>query len=100
MAGQEEAIHTFFGLSYSNYLVLPRSVLQSMPDEWQYKFVTLIEQIPEIIDEDFEPAGGYKVFALDENKKFTKNPYSDYERGRRRLKIKNGGRNAGGIIGK
>lgn len=91
MAEQQEAIHSFFGLTYSNYLILPRSVLQSMSDEWQYKFVNLIEQIPKAIDEYFEPAGGYRVFALDENKKFAKDPYSNYMRGRRKLKVKNGG---------
>lgn len=28
-------IHGFFGLSYSNYLVLPRTLMQSMPVAWQ-----------------------------------------------------------------
>jgi len=82
----EEHIHSYFGLSYANYLVLPRSVLQSMPNRWQKDFVELLHKIPEIIVADFEPKGGYRVQALDENKKFTKDPYSNYERGRRRLK--------------
>jgi len=38
-------IHTHFGLSYANYLVLPRTLLQSMPDEWQHQFVGLLEQM-------------------------------------------------------
>lgn len=88
---ENEPIHNFFGLSYSNYLVLPRSVLQSMPIKWQEDFVKLIEQIPETIDEDFEPEGGYTVLTLDKNKKFISNPYSNYERGRKRLKIKKHG---------
>jgi len=37
-------IHTAFGLSYSNYLVMPRTLLQSMPEQWQHDFVTLIDQ--------------------------------------------------------
>ena len=81
----EEPIHQYFGLSYANYLVLPRSVLQSMPTEWQEKFVNLLEEIPKIIIEDFEPSGGYRVLALNEEKKFTRDNYSNYERGRRRL---------------
>lgn len=85
---EKEPIHQFFGLSYSNYLVLPRTVLQSMPIEWQDKFVGLIEQIPEIIEEHFEPPGGYRVRALDENKRLISDEYSNYERGRRRLKVK------------
>lgn len=35
-------VHTAFGLTYANYLVLPRAVLQSMPLEWQEKFVKLL----------------------------------------------------------
>lgn len=42
-----EAIHTWFNLTYSNYLVLPRSVLQSMPDEWQKRFVLCLREAEE-----------------------------------------------------
>lgn len=38
-------IHTSFGLSYANYLVLPRTLLQSMPEEWQAKFVALVNEL-------------------------------------------------------
>ena len=31
----ERPIHTWFGLSYSNFLVLHRACLQAMPDAWQ-----------------------------------------------------------------
>ena len=44
---QDKDIHTFFGLSYSNYLVLPRTLLQSMPEEWQHKFVRLLDEYQE-----------------------------------------------------
>lgn len=40
-----ESIHGYFGLSYANYLVLPRSLLQSMPDEWQRRFVTELREL-------------------------------------------------------
>ena len=84
----DEAIHTFFGLSYANYLVLPRSILQSMPPEWQRNFVELLNEIEETFGIDFEPKGGYRILALDENNKFTKDPYSNYERGRRKINPK------------
>lgn len=42
---QHEAIHEWFSLSYANYLVCPRSVLQSMPDEWQQRFVTCLREM-------------------------------------------------------
>lgn len=39
-----EPIHSYFGLSYSNYQVMPRTLLQSMPVDWQRDFVKLLEQ--------------------------------------------------------
>ena len=42
---EDDFIHSFFGLSYAHYLVLPRSVLQSMPAKWQKKFVKLLNEI-------------------------------------------------------
>jgi len=38
-------VHTSFGLSYSNYLVVERTLLQSMPPDWQHQFVTLMDQL-------------------------------------------------------
>jgi hypothetical protein len=40
-----EPIHEMFSLSYANYLVLHRSLLQSMPVEWQQKFVDCINEL-------------------------------------------------------
>ncbi|WP_030186594.1 hypothetical protein, partial [Streptomyces capuensis] len=40
-----DAIHKHFGLSYANYLVLPRTLLQSMPDAWQNAFVKLLDEM-------------------------------------------------------
>lgn len=44
---EHEAIHGWFGLSYANYLVLPRTLLQSMPDEWQSRFVACLRELGE-----------------------------------------------------
>lgn len=41
---EHEAIHHFFGLSYCSHLVLPRVLLQSMPDEWQAQFVAVMRE--------------------------------------------------------
>lgn len=38
-------IHAYFSLSYANYLVLPRTFLQSMPDEWQARFVAMLGEL-------------------------------------------------------
>lgn len=88
MKDNMEAIHEYFELTYANYLVLPRTVLQSMPDKWQEQFVNLLRQIPELLSSDWEPEGGYRVLALNSDKKFCKDSYSNYERGRRRLVLK------------
>jgi hypothetical protein len=37
-------IHDYFGLSYANYLVVNRSLLQSMPEKWQKDFVEMLEK--------------------------------------------------------
>lgn len=47
MVNTEKTIHGWFGLTYANYLVMPRSVLQSMPDEWQAEFVKLLNECRE-----------------------------------------------------
>ena len=41
---QDDPVHTWFGLTYSSYFVMPRMALQAMPLEWQRKFVSLMEE--------------------------------------------------------
>ena len=38
-------VHTWFGLSYCNYQVLPRTLMQSMPTEWQTRMVACLEEL-------------------------------------------------------
>jgi hypothetical protein len=40
-------IHGLFGLSYAQWLILPRVVLQEMPQEWQARFVGLLDELYE-----------------------------------------------------
>lgn len=40
-------IHEWFSLSRASWLTLPRVLLQEMDDEWQEKFVELLEQFNE-----------------------------------------------------
>lgn len=62
LAERDRSIHEFFNLTYSNYLVLHRSLLQSMPLEWQHKFVRLVEELNDEFDH-VETAQCYKVQA-------------------------------------
>jgi hypothetical protein len=61
----QEDIHSHFGLTYANYLVLPRTLLQSMPPEWQHRFVTCLQEMGEAFDH-VEQASVYEVTAARE----------------------------------
>lgn len=60
---EDGEIHTWFGLSYANYLVVPRSVLQSMPLEWQERFVKALREMHDTFP-DLEWPPTYDVRAL------------------------------------
>lgn len=40
-----EPIHSHFGLSYANYLVLHRTLMQSMPAHWQRRMVACLDEL-------------------------------------------------------
>lgn len=79
-------IHCWFGLSYSNYLVLPRSVLQSMPEEWQKKFIECLDQLSNLYSGHPYLQNDYMVKMRDDDGKFITDELSNYERGRRFIK--------------
>jgi len=80
----KQDIHGWFGLSYCSYLVLPRSVLQSMPEEWQHKFVSLLEEIPKTVDFDKNPIDAvYNVRLRGEGGRYIEDYYKEYRRGGR-----------------
>lgn len=86
-ADDTEAIHTWFSLIYANYLVMPRSVLQSMPDKWQEEFVNLLEKCHEEFGYLNWPS--YRVNAVDnETGRFIRDPIPHYNRGRTKLEPK------------
>lgn len=83
----EEAIHGWFELSYARYLTIPRTALQSMPAEWQRRFVTCLNELDDSIG--WRPREGqYFVSLRDRDGHFVADPLSDYERGRRRLPLR------------
>lgn len=80
-------VNSWFGLSYSSYLVLPRLFLENMPEEWQCDFIALLNELYETLDIDESYSGEYNVtYKL--NKKFSNDPYKDYRRGKIALKNK------------
>lgn len=65
-------VQDFFGLTYSSYQVVPRVLAQSMPHEWQARFVQCMEEMDEAfkhlapIDYDVRPAEDVYVDELTE----------------------------------
>jgi len=73
-------IHDWFELTYAQYLAIPRSVLQSMPIDWQQRFVKCLNEL----DERFEwRRSGCWVKFKNSRGRFMKDHFADYERGRR-----------------
>lgn len=63
---ERDSVHGYFGLTYANFAVYPRALLQSMPDDWQDKFVEVMREYHDHwrdLPDDFEP--GYRVQATD-----------------------------------
>ncbi len=85
---EDEPIHDWFGLTYANYLVLQRSILQSAPVVWQKKFVKLLDELQEMTSELKDLPGKYVVQIRDERGRFTTDYYADYDRGRRIIVLK------------
>ena len=71
-------IDQWFGLTYANYLVIPRLQLQSMPEDWQHAFTELIDKIPEVLN---ITEGTKYMVKMRVNGKFAHDPHSDYRRG-------------------
>lgn len=84
----EPDIHTYFGLTYANYLVLRRTVLQSMPIGWQVRFVKMLQEIEETLDIPEDTVRSFTVSAKDEQGRFMVDPVPHYDRGRARIPLK------------
>lgn len=77
-------IQDWFELTYAQYLTIPRSVLQSMPEEWQARFVTCLDELDTQMD--WRPREGrYWVELRDARERICHDLLRDYERGRRRI---------------
>lgn len=73
-------VHHWFGLTYSNYLVLPRAALQSMPQAWQEKFVALLDELRAASDRsELQFPDRYRVHAVDNRGKWVRDPIPHYK---------------------
>lgn len=65
----------WFGLSYGNYFAVPRRTLQSMPVEWQQRFVDLMDEASALLpSEAFPPT----IVTGKNSNRFCRAPLSDY----------------------
>ena len=76
----DNPIHNWFQLTYSSYLILPRLILQAMPEEWQQKLVDLLEEVQEVIEFPDDYTASYSI-QYRVNGKIASDPYRDYRRG-------------------
>lgn len=75
----ERDVHLWFELTYANYLTIPRSILQSMPAEWQAKFVALLDELDDTFD--WRPqTGRYWVHMKDGKGRFKHDPFMEHRR--------------------
>ncbi|WP_438028978.1 hypothetical protein [Sorangium sp. So ce233] len=74
-------IHLWFSLSYGNYLVIPRALLQSMPVEWQERMVKCLEELKREADAaGVECVSTYRVHPVDGRGRFIPEPVPHYRR--------------------
>lgn len=71
-------MHDWFELTYAQYLTVPRSLLQAMPEEWQAKFVALLEEFEGQFPDWRPTEGRYWVTLKDRKGRFTRDPFADY----------------------
>lgn len=69
-------VHNAFGLTYGNYLCVPRVLMQEMPAEWQHDFTALMGQFHEAFPGP--GADGDYMVKRRENGKFVPDPLSNY----------------------
>ena len=76
--GRRDAdVHEWFGLSYSHYLVLPRSLMSAMPVEWQGRMVVCLREMQDAC-RNLKVNDKYTVLLRASKGRIEKDPYSDY----------------------
>lgn len=73
-------LNEYFGLSYAQFITIPRLVVQSMPLEWQNKMKALLEEMDNTFD--WRPKEGrYWVKLKNEKGQYCHAPLNDYRHG-------------------
>ena len=74
-----DKIHRWFSLSYARYKVLPRIVLDDLPEDMQDKFL----EVMQYIEDNYNNETWIEEYMVKArvNGKFVKDPLSDYRHG-------------------
>jgi hypothetical protein len=73
----ESPVHEWFELSYAQYLTIPRSIMESMSNEWQERMVKCLEELNETFD--WRPTEGrYWVKLKDDKGRYVSDPLMEY----------------------
>ena len=76
---QDADVHGWFELTYAQYLTIPRSILQSMPVEWQERFVACLRELDDALP--WRPTEGrYWVVLKDKRGRYARDPFMEYRR--------------------
>lgn len=76
-----DALSCWFGLSYANYLTVPRALLEAMPDEWQGRAARLLNEITEEFRWPLESDHEIEVRLRDRStRKWVSDPLAEYRR--------------------
>lgn len=77
---RSDIVHDYFGLTYASYQVLPRVLMQEMPEDWQRRFVELMREADDLFEWP-KSGSGYVVQLRDERTgRFVHDPLSRYRR--------------------
>jgi hypothetical protein len=73
----DEPISLWFNLSYAQYLTIPRSIMEAMPQEWQSKMANLLNELDSTYD--WRPTEGrYWVKLKDGKGRYVSDPLMQY----------------------
>lgn len=71
-------VHEWFELSYAKYLTIPRSLLQSMPVEWQERFTRCLRELDDALPWRPRPGDRYWVTLKDQHGHRMDDPFDEY----------------------
>jgi hypothetical protein len=72
-----DEVHNWFELSYAQYLTIPRSIMEAMPEEWQKRMVACLKELDSTFD--WRPSEGrYWVKLKNSKGQYVKDPLMQY----------------------